>query len=124
VPIVKVPAGTQTCSIPNASVRACPAVAPTDGTGVGRTVAAGLAAAVLGAELGVALAAREAAGVATDAGGLLGVCGLDPELAQAATRTVVRSAAALAGRAFRGRSIGRCYPRRSLRRLEDPETAR
>jgi hypothetical protein len=99
-------------------------VAPSDGTGVGRTVAAALAAAALGAVLGVALAGREAAGVAADEGGLPGVCGLDPELAQAATRTVVRSAAAIAGRAFRGRSIGRCYPRPSLRRLEDPETAR
>src|SRR5262245_55819804 len=40
VPMVNEPAGTQTCSIPNASVRTWPALDPSDGVGVGGTVAA------------------------------------------------------------------------------------
>ena len=62
MPIVNVPAGTQTCSIPNASVRTWPAVPPSDGTGVGTAAADG---ATLGASLGAADGAPVAALVAT-----------------------------------------------------------
>jgi hypothetical protein len=78
----------------------------------------------VGAALGAPLRGREAPWVAAAEGGLVGVSGLDAEPAQAATRMVVRSAAAVARGAFCGRSIGRCYPRPTLRRLEDPEIAR
>jgi hypothetical protein len=121
VPIVNVPAGTQTCSIPAASVRTCPAVEPSDGTGVGAMVAV---AAALGLPVGAALGGREAAGVAAAGGGFVGVSVVDAGPEQAATRMVVSSAAAVARRAFRGRFIARCYPRLALRRLEDPEIAR
>ena len=95
---------------------------PSDGSGVGRTVAATLGAAL--APLGAALVGSEAAGVAAAEGWRVDDGGLDAEPAQAATSMVVRSAAQMAGIAFCGRSIGRCYPRLTLRRLEDPEIAR
>ena len=124
VPIVNVPAGTQTCWIPYASVRTWPAVVPSEGTGVGGTEATADAAAVVAA-LGAELAADEsvAVDVAAD-GGLVGVTVTLTEPAQPATVMLITSVAALERRAFCSRNIERCYPRLALRRPEDPETAR
>jgi len=91
VPIVKVPAGTQTCSIPNASVRTWPAVPPSDGTGVGAVAADG---ATLGTTLGASDAAPVAALVATADGAPAEGAALPADPAQAETSAPTTSVAA------------------------------
>ena len=99
VPIRNVPAGTQTCSIPQASVRASPESRPSDGTGVGPIEAA----AALARALGDAVATAVAAGVEVDVGATDGAAlafegeATDPASPQPATRAAARSSVAATG---------------------------
>jgi hypothetical protein len=103
VPMVNDPAGTQTCSIPNASVRTWPAVEPSDGAGVGATDAGVTDGPALGAPEGVAASPGAVAEPPEDSA--LGPLE-DAAPAQPATASSTATAVAIAaGRGRRGSSI-------------------
>ena len=106
VPIVNVPAGTQTCCDPERSVRSCPAVVPSDGTGVGTSVGT-----TDGGTEEVAVGARlsEATGGA-DVADATGVEEPTAPPQPATTNAARRTQTAPRDPVVRSRNIDECYP--------------